>query len=69
MKKNEFIQELSNDELRERIAEEQGLYTKMKLNHAISPLENPNKIKIARRLIARLKTEQKQRAMKDIKKA
>jgi large subunit ribosomal protein L29 len=69
MKKNEFIQELSNDELRDRIVEEQDLYTKMKLNHAVSPIENPNKIKIARRLIARLKTEQKQRAMNESKKA
>ncbi len=69
MKKNEFIQELSKDELRERIAEERDLYTKMKLNHAVSPIENPNKIQIARRLIARLITEQKQRAMKESKKA
>ncbi len=69
MKKNEFIQELSNDELRERITEEQNLYTKMKLSHAVSPIENPNKIKIARRLIARLKTEHKQRAMNESKKA
>lgn len=69
MKKNEFIKELSNDELRDRIAEEQNLYTKMKLNHAISPIENPNKIKMARRLIARLKTEHMLRAMKENKKA
>ena len=69
MKKNDFIKELSNDELRDRITEEQNLYTKMTLNHAISPIENPNKIKIARRLIARLKTEQKQRAMAESTKA
>ena len=69
MKKNEFIKELSNDELRDRITEEQNLYTKMKLNHAISPIENPNKIKMARRLIARLKTERMLRAMKESKKA
>lgn len=69
MKKNEFIKELSNDELRDRITEEQSLYTKMRLNHAISPIENPNKIKMARRLIARLKTERKLRDMKENKKA
>lgn len=69
MKKNDFIQELSNDELRDRIAEEKNLYNKMKLNHAISPIENPNKIKMSRRLIARLNTEHKQRAMKENKKA
>lgn len=69
MKKNEFIKELSNDELRDRITEERNLYTKMKLNHSISPIENPNKIKMARRLIARLITENKIRAMKENKKA
>ncbi len=61
MKKNEFIKELSSDELRDRIAEEKLLYNKMQLNHAVSPLENPNLITNARKLIARLLTEQKHR--------
>jgi len=33
----------------------------MKLNHAVSPLENPMKIKYFRKLIARLNTEIKRR--------
>ncbi|MFZ4612678.1 MAG: 50S ribosomal protein L29 [Bacteroidia bacterium] len=35
--------------------------SKMKLNHGISPLENPTKIRMARRVIARLKTILNQR--------
>jgi large subunit ribosomal protein L29 len=30
---------------------------KLKMNHAVSPLENPNKIKAYRRTVARLVTE------------
>jgi ribosomal protein L29 len=35
----------------------------MVLNHAISPLENPNIIKENKRLIARLLTEQRMRQL------
>jgi len=35
----------------------------MKLNHAISPLENPQIIKESRRTIARLMTEKRKREM------
>jgi large subunit ribosomal protein L29 len=55
--KREDIKELSNDELRMRLEEEKALYTKMKMNHAISPIENPMKIRVTRRGIAMLHTE------------
>ena len=55
--KNSEIIELTTKEIVERIDTEKNLLTKMKLNHAISPLDNPNTIKEARRNIARLKTE------------
>jgi large subunit ribosomal protein L29 len=55
--KREDIKELSNDELRLRLEEEKALYLKMKMNHAISPVENPMKIRITRRGIAMLHTE------------
>ncbi|MCA1740978.1 MAG: 50S ribosomal protein L29, partial [Bacteroidales bacterium] len=38
---------------------------RMKLNHAISPLENPQKIKESRKTIARLMTEKHRREMND----
>ncbi len=58
---NSVIKELSSEELNERLAEEQLKLRKMKLSHAVSPLENPMELKGARKLIARLLTEQSKR--------
>lgn len=55
--KQEVVKELSTNEIRERLEEEKKQLTKLKLNHAVSPLENPNKIKAYRKTIARLVTE------------
>ena len=60
--KREDIKELSNDELRLRLEEEKALYVKMKMNHVISPIENPMKIRMTRRGIAMLNTELTKRA-------
>lgn len=61
--KTSEIKELTVKELEERIENEQSFLTKMKLNHAISPLDNPMKIRDSRRNIARLKTELKSRQL------
>jgi large subunit ribosomal protein L29 len=58
---NTEIRELSNKELAARIREERANFNKLLLNHAISPVENPNIIKENKRLIARLVTEQRKR--------
>jgi large subunit ribosomal protein L29 len=55
--KQEVIRELSTPELMERLEEERIQLSKLKMNHAISPLENPNKIKAYRRTVARLCSE------------
>ena len=55
--KQEVIRELSTPELIERIDEERMQLNKLKMNDAVSPLENPNKIKAYRRTVARLVTE------------
>ncbi len=57
------IRELSTEDLMERLRTEQKNYTEMKLNHAVSPLENPSQIKAARRNIARMKTVLRQREL------
>ncbi len=62
MKQNVII-ELSNDDLMERLDEELKQLNKLKLNHAVSPLENPNKIVDYRRTVARLKTEIRKRQL------
>jgi len=56
MKQAEIAQ-LSIGDIRERIKEETSALTKLKLNHTISPLDNPLKIRSARKTIARLNTE------------
>ena len=55
--KNKDIVALSTAELQDKVKEEQAAMGKLKLNHAISPIENPIKIRSARRTVARLKTE------------
>lgn len=50
-------------EIEERIDTEQNMLVRMKMNHAVSPLDNPNKILATRRIIARLKTELRARQM------
>jgi large subunit ribosomal protein L29 len=63
------VKELSTPELIERLEEERKQLIKLKLNHAVSPLENPNKIKIYRRTVARLETELRRRYLEQIKSA
>lgn len=50
------LKELTIKELEEKIENEQNLLIKQKLNHTVSPLDNPLKIKETRRNIARLMT-------------
>ena len=57
------IRELTSAEILERMDEEKRQLTKLKLNHAVSPLENPNKIKAYRKTIARLETEMRRRVL------
>lgn len=56
MKQN-IVKDITNEELRDKLAEERSAYTKLKITHQVSPLENPMKIRALRRTIARLKTE------------
>jgi len=55
MKATEIL-ELSVEDLKVKIAEESKALNNLKLNHAVSPLENPQVIKTTRRLVARLNT-------------
>jgi large subunit ribosomal protein L29 len=60
------IRELSSPDLLERIDTEKTMLIRLKLNHAISPLDNPQKIKEARLTIARLMTELRIRELSKI---
>lgn len=61
------IQALTTKEILERLETEKFNLNKMKINHAVSPLENPQRIKEVRRLIARLKTELRRRQLEETK--
>jgi len=65
--KQKVINELTNAEVKERLDVEKDQLVKMKLNHAISPLENPQLIKAQRRTVARLHTELRKRELNDKK--
>jgi len=62
--RNEEIRELSTKDIRERIDEEKLNLTRLKLAHAVSPLDNPSKIKEAKKELARFKTELRKRELK-----
>mgnify|MGYP003594594175 CR=1 FL=1 len=59
--KTREIRELNNQEIQERLDAVKEQLNRLKLNHAISPLDNPSQIKEVRRTISRLATEQRQR--------
>jgi len=61
--KQQVITELSTPELKERLVEEKLQLSKLTLNHAVSPIENPNKIKEQRKTVARLLTEIRKREL------
>jgi large subunit ribosomal protein L29 len=63
--KSTEIKELSLQELQERLESEESMMVRMKMNHAVSPLDNPNKIVETRRNIARLKTEVRTRQIQE----
>lgn len=55
--KQEEIKQLSDSDLLNKIKEENESLRKLKINHAVSPIENPIKIRGGRKLVARLQTE------------
>jgi len=61
------IKELSNQEIQERIDDYRNVLVRMRLNHAVSPLDNPNKIGATKRNIARLMTVLKARQINENK--
>ena len=55
--KNKEIKALSEQDIQSKVAEEKAAMKKRKVNHGVSPLENPILLRINRRNIARLLTE------------
>ena len=59
------LKEISTKELIERLETEKDDYTRLKLNHAVSPLDNPLKLRHSRRNIARMISELKKRQLSE----
>ena len=53
--KKEEIKEMTTQDLKDRLQQ--------KINHAVSPIDNPAKITADRKMIARMKTELRQREL------
>lgn len=62
------IKDLSSDDLNEKLLEQKELLVKLKMNHAVSPLENPKQLGGIRKTIARVKTELRKREIQEANK-
>ena len=63
--KQSVIKEMTTNELEERLDEEKARLEKMRVNHLVSPLENPKQITFARKIIARILTELRSRELNE----
>lgn len=54
--KNSEIRSLTESEINEKVEAERENLNKLRFAHAISPIENPNKIRGTKKLLARLLT-------------
>jgi large subunit ribosomal protein L29 len=61
--KVEDYRSMDDQALSAKIGEEEVRIKKMHFNHAVNPIENPLTIRQLRRTIARMKTEQRRRAL------
>ena len=62
--KSAEIKDMSIQDLQERIAAEKANLSQLKVQHAVSPVENPSIIKKSRRDIARMLTFLRQKTSK-----
>ena len=55
--KAQVLTEMPENELNDLLVTEKDRLVKMKMSHAVSPMENPMQIKFARKTVARIMTE------------
>jgi large subunit ribosomal protein L29 len=60
----EEIRQYTDDEILEKIAENKALINEIRYNHTITQVENPARIRILRRDVARMYTVLTERKMK-----
>ncbi len=59
------IKELTSKEIVERLQIEKENLVRLRMNHAVSPLDNPQKLKESKQNIARLKTILRERELNE----
>ena len=59
------IKELTEKEIVERLQIEKETLVRLRMNHAVSPLDNPNKLKETKRNIARMETILRERELNE----
>ena len=62
--KNPEITKLNDKELQDKLKEERALLTKLRIQHGVTPIENPQRIPVQKKLIARILTETSDRSIK-----
>lgn len=55
--KSSVVREMTTEEIQEKLADEKEALAKLKMQHAISPLDNPLQIRGRKKDVARLMTE------------
>jgi len=63
--KQEVIKELSTADIVDRLEEEKKHLIRLRINHAVSPLDNPHQISENKKTIARLVTELRRREIEE----
>ena len=63
--KQEVIKELSTADIIDRLEEEKKHLIRLRINHAVSPLDNPHQISENKKTIARLVTELRRREIEE----
>lgn len=63
--KSTVIKEMTTGELKERLSEEKKQLAKLRLNHTVSPLDNPLVINQSKKTIARINTELRKRELEN----
>jgi len=65
--KQEVVKEMSTADILDRLVEEKKHLARLRLNHAVSPLENPQVIVESKKTIARMNTELRKRELEEKK--
>ena len=62
-KKGTELKDLTLVELQDKLQDERGNLSKLRFNHAVSPLDNPMQLRTRKKAVARILTELRKREL------